>query len=278
MWLLRIAVLVALPVVGSMLFLGGCQRDALTGETVRAVAPPFYSGPEPLVIVDCFASGNLWNVTPNVEQPSFVLYGDGTAIVRRGTASPSTYVRLQCDPEVVAGIVVSVDRMALESFDGQTLHTRTASDQGVDVLLVRRDDGTFITIALYGGWSELDPGDRGGVAIPEPIHRAFRAVAHLDVREATPWQPQEYEVYFQGESYRASTPSVWPEEWPLPHRRSRDALWETSRIANVSPSEVAALLGRPDEYSPRSVRVGQTVQSVRYRPVFPYEGSWRRLT
>jgi hypothetical protein len=267
-----------LVVVAAVQILAACSQVPRQSDVLVPPAPAVYSGPEPLVVIDDFG-GHLWNITPNIEQPSFVLYGDGTVIVQRETASPSTYVTSTLQSEVVARLIADIDRAALEAFDGEILSARTASDQGSEVLHVRRDNGTYIKVVLYGWWSEPRPGAPGVAPLPDPINRAFCAVTHLELPPATPWRPEQFEVYFQDDILNPrSTPVDWPVSWPTPQRESPDQLWQTVRLSDLDPTEVTATLGSPGDYLSKRIRIGPTLLAVRYRPIFPFEEKWRRVT
>ena len=217
-------------------------------------------GDAPIVVL---ASRSYPNHLPN---PIFVLYSNGRVIF--GDPRTPAYRTCLLPADQVSDLYSRLSPKVLAAWDNEVF-TPGGSSAPTYYLFVRRDDGSFVSMASYN----LSPGS-GPVVWPEAtqppsaVMQALEFLAEYDCEAASPWTPAEIEVAFE---LQASGPlpeqkAWWPKTWPQPKLNQRQI--PTIRLDSSHAEELNEHLRRDG-----IVRIGSQAFDVDPRYPFPYEES-----
>ena len=217
---------------------------------------------------------SAWAMVLNSESPTFALYDDRTVIFWRREKNGGEYVYAQLAPPEAQQIIGRVNLSDLELCREQ-YSLSDATDQPTSELFVRRPDGTYKRIAIYGQLDEAPGANNDERRLPGSLWDTFRLLETYENADAMPWMPDFVEVMLWPYGYAPDKDMIWPSAWPGlndPRTVKRGRNSYSLFIERSHYKELSAFLSRRREK--QAIRIDGKKWAVSVRFPFPRDGEW----
>jgi hypothetical protein len=219
---------------------------------------------------------SAWATVLNSESPTFALYDDNTVIFWRREKDGGEYAYTQLAPPESQQIIREVNLSDLELCKEQ-YSVSDGTDQPTSELFVRRPDGTYKHVAVYGQPEEDSTVNNDQAPLPRGLWSRFRFLLNYGNPQAAPWVPDLIEVMIWPYANAPRSDLVWPRKWPgLDDRRTvrRGVDAYSLFIERAHSEELRAFLSKRREK--QAIRIDGKKWSASVRFPFPREGEWAR--
>lgn len=219
----------------------------------------------------------MGNETPSKRFPRFVLYGSGQVISLSVDSSVHPYSTVVLSRAEATDVLQSTHFSELLEHDGATFVASRGTDAGRLILSLRRDDGTYARIVVWGWRTDKYPSQPEADFPPLALFQAIQQLDRFRDPRAVEWSSSEYELYSWPCGYAGKYATPWPQEWQLLPKDAPTSgpRWNVTRLVGVDAGKVSDSLGPSITTAPRTVHAGGKQWCLCYRPVFPGEANWR---
>ena len=283
----RLRVIAVIRTTYALLFYLGISVAISSCDVGRNAEPAFNGTRGPCVVE--FSEGpllviigaNPWQVMLGERNPSFVLYADGTVVYSRSISDGETFFTGRLTDCELNGLLEQLTLSNLYALDGRRYSAALATDQTLTSFMLRKPDGSFCTIAVYG-WETDWQTKQQSAAVPQPppeLDSALRLLADFSFPNAAMFEPAAFRVFLSdGCAGGNPTPKKWPATWPDSSTATSidSGPWRAMTLSAVTSREVSDTLGPSNLFRWRCVAIGNRREAVMYRPMFPFESRWTR--
>lgn len=219
---------------------------------------------------------NPWAMVIGADTPTFALYDDRTIIYWKKEGRAGKYMSAKITDSEMSQVLEKINSREFYSLEKRYEPAHGITDQPESVMVLRRDDGSYKGVYVYGSIRRKDDGTYPK-GVPSLLSDIFQFVTTYDNARASEWLPEHIEVMIWPYDYAPDKDLVWPKGWPDlsdPETVKNGDLYSIY-LSKALFEELKAFLAQRRER--QAVRISGKKWAVAVRLPFPDEQIWRRF-